>query len=220
MAVKSFALQCLLLISVLKLASAVPLAPKFLGIRPDLFQGDILQTPYQARNVIIGDRYRWPGGIIKYTFDVAFSKITNGSHIAQTWSYMYIIYWLKYIYWNYLAEAERAVILSSMNEISSKSCVKFVERTANELDFVNIVKGLPGSGCNSYVGRIGGAQVKFKICIVFEKLELKYLIQIYNINYLTTEIEFGSTWLYQCQGTRSSWTNARRWISPRTRTPG
>jgi hypothetical protein len=45
-----------------------------------------------------------------------------------------------------------------MNDIQSKSCVRFQERTT-QADYVFIQKGSSGSGCWAYVGRIGGRQV-------------------------------------------------------------
>ena len=46
-----------------------------LATQPDLVRGDVLLTPDQLRNGIIGDRYRWPNGVIIYQLDPAFSKI-------------------------------------------------------------------------------------------------------------------------------------------------
>ena len=66
---------CIFSLCLVKLISASPITPGFLGIRSDLFQGDMILTADQQRNGIIGDRYRWPGGVVSYEFDSAFSKL-------------------------------------------------------------------------------------------------------------------------------------------------
>ena len=55
------------------------------------------------------------------------------------------------------AASEQDIIRGAFNEISSKTCVSFRQRT-NENDYVAIRRGAVNSGCWSYVGRIGGRQ--------------------------------------------------------------
>lgn len=52
--------------------------------------------------------------------------------------------------------SERAIFEDVFNLYVANSCIRFVERTTQR-DYVSIQK--TGTGCNSYVGRIGGAQV-------------------------------------------------------------
>nr|CAB43519.1 zinc proteinase [Astacus astacus] len=51
--------------------------------------------------------------------------------------------------------ADQSAILSGMQELEEKTCIRFVPRTT-ESDYVEIFTS--GSGCWSYVGRISGAQ--------------------------------------------------------------
>jgi hypothetical protein len=101
---------------------------RFLGLRTDLFQGDImLKDGILPKNGMSDPRYRWPSGIIIYELDPAFTA------------------------------SERAVIAASMAEFPAVSCVRFQQRT-NQNDYVYIVRGSAGSGCWAYVGRNGGRQ--------------------------------------------------------------
>ena len=52
------------------------------------------------------------------------------------------------------SQGDRNAILAGMNLISSRTGVKFVQRT-NQADYIEVIKG---SGCWSYVGRNGGRQ--------------------------------------------------------------
>jgi hypothetical protein len=47
-----------------------------------------------------------------------------------------------------------ATIRNGMNDIQSKTCIRFINRS-NQVDYVRIFSG---AGCYSYVGRIGGIQ--------------------------------------------------------------
>lgn len=76
---------------------------------------------------IVGDRYRWPNRELIYEIDPAFSA------------------------------SERSVIDEAFYEISSRTCVRFVQRQGQG-DFVFIGRGDRNTGCNSYVGKIGGSQ--------------------------------------------------------------
>ncbi|CAG7821992.1 unnamed protein product [Allacma fusca] len=51
---------------------------------------------------------------------------------------------------------QQVMILANFYTIESNTCVKFVERS-NETDYVFVLRGVTGE-CNSYVGKIGGAQ--------------------------------------------------------------
>lgn len=53
---------------------------------------------------------------------------------------------------------EANIVYQAMTEISSRTCIRFRQRSS-EGDYVYIRRGAPDSGCNSYVGRIGGQQV-------------------------------------------------------------
>ncbi|ODM90219.1 Meprin A subunit beta [Orchesella cincta] len=55
-------------------------------------------------------------------------------------------------------EDERNIILGALEEISNKTCIHFVPHS-NQRDYVAIVRGLPDSGCWSFVGRVYGAQI-------------------------------------------------------------
>lgn len=61
-----------------------------IGTRANLVQGDMILTPGQLKNGIIGDRYRWPNGIVIYQLDPAFSKLI--SIVARLESYLYNLY--------------------------------------------------------------------------------------------------------------------------------
>jgi len=54
-----------------------------------------------------------------------------------------------------LTSMQQQTVHSAMRDISSKTCVKFVQRTT-ERNYIKVVSNL--SGCWSYVGMIGGAQ--------------------------------------------------------------
>ncbi|OQV21072.1 putative Zinc metalloproteinase nas-4 [Hypsibius exemplaris] len=56
---------------------------------------------------------------------------------------------------SYYSSAQRQIIYSAIDEIQSKTCINFVERST-EADYIRIG---PGEGCSSYVGRRGGQQV-------------------------------------------------------------
>jgi hypothetical protein len=87
-----------------------------------------LPAGYDIKSGIIGDRYRWPNREVIYEIDSAFNA------------------------------EERNIIQGAFNEISSKTCIRFRQRS-NEADWVFIERGAINSGCWSYVGRIGGRQV-------------------------------------------------------------
>ena len=53
--------------------------------------------------------------------------------------------------------AEITAIKKGMQDIVSKTCIKFLPRT-DEKDYVFIERGVLKSGCSSYVGRVGGKQ--------------------------------------------------------------
>jgi hypothetical protein len=95
----------------------------------DLFLNDMrFPEGFNIHTGIIGDQYRWPNREVVYELDGAFSQ------------------------------DERNVIAQGMNEISSKTCIRFRQRNGDG-NFVFIERGGPGSGCWSYVGRLGGRQV-------------------------------------------------------------
>ena len=56
---------------------------------------------------------------------------------------------------DFLATSEVSTIMRGIQDIVSKTCLKFKEQTT-ETDYVYVQRG---SGCNSYVGRIGGKQI-------------------------------------------------------------
>ncbi|CAG7837627.1 unnamed protein product [Allacma fusca] len=87
--------------------------------------GDMVLTPDQLGELkqgINGDNYRWPGGIVPYVIDTNFSP------------------------------SERTSVLAGINLITSKTCIKFTNRTA-ENSYVFIRRGNDGTGCYSSVGR-------------------------------------------------------------------
>jgi hypothetical protein len=131
MAIIKFLALVLPFLVVLTAGNPVPRPRQFLGLSKHLFQGDIKLTPEQKENFqkngVIGPNYRWPGGLIYYQLDPNFTQ------------------------------TERSAIAASMADISSKSCIRFQERSSQS-DYVYIVRGAPGSGCWSYVGRLGGRQ--------------------------------------------------------------
>ncbi|XP_070490773.1 hatching enzyme 1.2-like [Chironomus tepperi] len=104
----------------------------------DKFQGDIVLTPEQqtetehtgraGRTGTVNTKVRWPkinGRVtVPYVIDADYSS------------------------------SERNLILTAMNEISTKTCVSFIPRST-QTDYIRIFSG---DGCWSYVGRIGGKQ--------------------------------------------------------------
>ena len=60
--------------------------------------------------------------------------------------------------WILTADDELRVIIEAFQEISNKTCIQFHHRV-NETDYVFVQKGADGTGCYSYVGRIGGRQI-------------------------------------------------------------
>jgi hypothetical protein len=49
----------------------------------------------------------------------------------------------------------QSLILSAMAEISKYTCIKFREKTFSDYDYIDIRNG---TGCSSFLGRVGGAQ--------------------------------------------------------------
>ncbi|CAG7785757.1 unnamed protein product [Allacma fusca] len=95
----------------------------------DLFLNDMrFPEGFAPQSGIIGDRYRWPNREVVYEIDGRFNN------------------------------DERNVILQGMNEISSRTCIRFRQRNGDG-NFVFLERGGPGSGCWSYVGQQGGRQV-------------------------------------------------------------
>ncbi|OWA50388.1 putative Zinc metalloproteinase nas-14 [Hypsibius exemplaris] len=72
------------------------------------------------KNGIMDEAYRWPGGVVPYQFSTE------------------------------LSASQRLAIRQAMNEMENGTCVKFVQRNAQ--DFIHIAQ-LFGRGCSSYVGR-------------------------------------------------------------------
>ncbi|XP_045129137.1 astacin-like isoform X2 [Portunus trituberculatus] len=107
---------------------AIPLAAKAM-YNPYLFQGDIMgiagQEPGNERAAILGPQYLWSGGVVPYVF---------GSSITQH---------------------QRNIIVQGMIDFHAKTCIRFVERTAQR-DYIEIVSDY--QGCWSYVGKVGGNQ--------------------------------------------------------------
>lgn len=60
----------------------------------------------------------------------------------------------NYFAFDISAESERKVVLSAMAHWENHTCIRFVNRT-NQRDYITV---FPGSGCYSYVGRIGRNQ--------------------------------------------------------------
>jgi Astacin (Peptidase family M12A) len=77
-----------------------------------------------------GNEFLWPGGIMPFTLDASFTA------------------------------AERESIFAAMREWEQQCAdpnVRFVQRS-NENDFVHFLRGAEGTGCSSWVGRIGGGR--------------------------------------------------------------
>lgn len=77
---------------------------------------------------------QWPGGVVPYVIHTSAKNSVLNS-------------------WGVKGPTERA-IHSAMNEWEQKTCVRFVPRT-NQEDYIEF---FDGSGCWSYVGRVGGKQ--------------------------------------------------------------
>ncbi|XP_078369994.1 zinc metalloproteinase nas-15-like [Oculina patagonica] len=105
---------------------------------PDLFEGDMRLTAEQRLAAEMGldvdkplgrgsiRNRKWPGGVMVYVIDSSLS----GSSRAMS------------------------AIRGGMQEWTSKTCIRFKERT-NEAAYANFKLG---GGCSSYVGRTGGKQ--------------------------------------------------------------
>ncbi|CAG7731719.1 unnamed protein product [Allacma fusca] len=115
----------------LALSSALPAGHRDVRTLKDknLLVDDIkFPSGWDINSGLIGDQYRWPNRELIYVIDNAFDA------------------------------GERGIVEAAMNEISSKTCIRFRQRS-NENDYVFIQKGEVNSGCWSYVGKIGGQQV-------------------------------------------------------------
>jgi len=77
--------------------------------------------------------------------------LRKASTISATWANALVPYSFAS---GQLTSSAQKVILGAMEYISSKTCVRFKERTT-EADYVDFIKD---SGCYSYVGRVGGKQ--------------------------------------------------------------
>lgn len=53
--------------------------------------------------------------------------------------------------------SELQVVMAGIADITSNTCIRLIQRS-NEANYIRIIRGVPNSGCWSYVGRIGGAQ--------------------------------------------------------------
>lgn len=125
----------------------------------DKFQGDIVLTPSQeemfngtgkgSRTGLLDTRYRWPKNtagqvIVPYTFlsSAGFSKFKETTTFIIPNKL------------NSLAQAEQNIVREGLQEIQSKSCVRFVARTTQP-DYIEIINN---GGCYSFLGRLGGKQ--------------------------------------------------------------
>ncbi|XP_071542855.1 astacin-like metalloprotease toxin 2 isoform X4 [Panulirus ornatus] len=104
--------------------------------RANLFEGDILpltehgstKGEAQEKNAVKETTKLWANAVLFYKFSSEFV----------------------------LLPLERYIIRQVMDDIASRSCVRFVERTSQP-DYVKII--YDGPRCYSHIGRVGGAQV-------------------------------------------------------------
>jgi len=105
---------------------------------PDLYEGDMILTDEQRMAAEMGldvdnplgrgstKNRQWPGGVMAYVIDSSLSRDSRAM----------------------------SAIRQGMEEWTSKTCIKFKQRT-NERAYANFKLG---SGCSSYVGRTGSRQ--------------------------------------------------------------
>ncbi|XP_055332143.1 astacin-like [Paramacrobiotus metropolitanus] len=105
--------------------------------RTDLYEGDIMVMPIDAEHpsgsggtlmytAVRNRNVLWRNGVVPFT-------------IAQGYS-----------------SQQQSTIVKALNDIMSKTCIKFVRRT-NERDYVTFING--NQGCSSYIARVGGQQL-------------------------------------------------------------
>ncbi|KAJ7393130.1 hypothetical protein OS493_008430 [Desmophyllum pertusum] len=104
----------------------------------DVYEGDMILTADQRMAAVMGmdvdnpfgrgstKNTQWPGGVMPYVIDSSLSRDSRAM----------------------------AAIQAGMEEWTSKTCIRFKERTS-ESGYANFILG---SGCSSHVGRIGRRQ--------------------------------------------------------------
>lgn len=99
------------------------------------------------QNGILNAFYRWTNNLIPYKMAASFSKSHCKFFIELKTKVTLLLL--------FTAADQKAIIKSGLDDIASKTCIKFVERTtqANYVDITN-----DNSGCWSYIGCVRGAQ--------------------------------------------------------------
>ncbi|XP_021949843.1 zinc metalloproteinase nas-13 [Folsomia candida] len=91
--------------------------------------GDVILPPgMDIRNGVIGDHLRWPNATLIYSLDRNFTS------------------------------PELAIISEAMQEIEALTCIRFAPRNQNETGYIFVARGGPGTGCYSFLGRLGTVQ--------------------------------------------------------------
>lgn len=123
-------------LSVLGFAEYVPSARIYTNLDAEE-QSGLVEAKDSTGAYFLTDRKKlWCGGVVPISFDF---KTTT--------------------------KAQRNLFISSMKDISKKSCVKFVAKTPNTRDFVKMrMDNKPGSCGNSKVGRAGKEQILNIVC--------------------------------------------------------
>ncbi|XP_054287509.1 low choriolytic enzyme-like [Macrosteles quadrilineatus] len=87
-----------------------------------LYQGDILQAPHDdSRNAINIETYKWPNGVVPYAFNQSFDD-----------------------------PDEQKIVRKAMDELESKTCVRFVVRES-QTEYISINKE-KDQGCFAMIG--------------------------------------------------------------------
>ncbi|XP_037035353.1 zinc metalloproteinase nas-4-like [Bradysia coprophila] len=91
------------------------------GCTRKYFETFVIEPQQSSRNAISLEQFKWPNGIVHYIFDSSYN------------------------------ESDRNSVLTAMDLIVQKTCVKFVEKTPNQVEHIRFLKSQNGE-CGSNVG--------------------------------------------------------------------
>ncbi|CAG9533598.1 unnamed protein product [Cercopithifilaria johnstoni] len=122
-------------------------------INSQLFEGDIvgIDTVTPISSLILRDE---PLDPYDYLFKIPFHSALNlATYKDKLWPNGQIPYLLE----EGMSVSQRIAIAQAFDEYKNKTCIKFVPKTNDDIDYI-VIRRNTAFGCSSYVGRAGGNQ--------------------------------------------------------------